>query len=76
MSDMSEVRCVLGIDVSRDIEKGQLPISLGKYVRTVLERCGIFDFNATHLPGSRMELSVNKSAINSKLWLASCWKET
>ena len=57
---MGEVRYVLGVGVSRNIEKGKLLISQGKYDRATLEIYGMLDRNVTNLPGSGTKLSINQ----------------
>ena len=57
MTDMGEVKRILGIDVQRDYEQGTLAISQEHYVNTLLERFGM---NPVSTPGYGAEISTNQ----------------
>ena len=61
MTDMGEVSCTLGMEVTRDYDDGTLDIRQTVYVDTILERFGMQDANASHTPGYALELSAEQS---------------
>ncbi|CAB1110240.1 unnamed protein product [Ectocarpus sp. CCAP 1310/34] len=63
MTDMGEVKRILGIDVQRDYEQGTLAISQEHYVNTLLERFGMQEAN----PDPR-----TRKSTGSILYLAQC----
>ena len=60
MTDMGEVKRILGIDVQRDYEQGTLAISQEHYVNTLLERFGMQEANPVSTPGYGAEISTNQ----------------
>ena len=60
MTDMGDVRHILGIEVHRDYKQGTLAISQGHYVATILERFGMQDANPVSTPGYGAELSMDQ----------------
>ena len=58
MTDLGEVKRILGIEVKRDYEQGTLSISQGHYVATILERFGMQDANPVSTPGYGAEIST------------------
>ncbi|CAB1114413.1 unnamed protein product [Ectocarpus sp. CCAP 1310/34] len=60
MTDMGEVKRILGIDVERDYEQGTLAISQEHFVNTLLERFGMQEANRVNTPGYGAEISTNQ----------------
>ena len=60
MADMGDVSLVLGMDVTRDREKGTVTIAQQKYTKSMLERYGMASCNSTYTPGMGKELSLNQ----------------
>ena len=87
MTDMGEVSRILGMEVTRDYDKGPLVTTQTAYVDNILERFGMQDANAAHTPGYGPELSaeqpedkllgaeatkIYQSITGSLLYLAQC----
>ena len=51
MSDMGEVRVILGMTITRDYDRETLSISQKYYVDNIFERFGMDDCNPVHTPG-------------------------
>lgn len=60
MTDMGEVKLILGMEVQRNYEEGTLTITQQNYVHSILERYGMQDANAASTPGYGQELSTNQ----------------
>ncbi|CAB1110220.1 unnamed protein product [Ectocarpus sp. CCAP 1310/34] len=60
MTDMGEVKRVIGIEVQRDYEHGTLAISQGPYARDILQRYGMEQANPVSTPGYGAELSTEQ----------------
>ena len=60
MTDLGEVKRILGIEVQRNYEEGTLAISQGRYVATILERFGMKDANPVSTPGYGTEISTEQ----------------
>ncbi|CAB1096983.1 unnamed protein product [Ectocarpus sp. CCAP 1310/34] len=60
MTDMGEVKRVIGIEVQRDYEHGTLAISQGPYARDILQRYGMEQANPVSTPGYGVELSTEQ----------------
>ncbi|CAB1099770.1 unnamed protein product [Ectocarpus sp. CCAP 1310/34] len=56
MTDMGEVKRILGIDVERDYQRGTLAISQEHHVNTFLERFGMQEANPVSIPGFGAEI--------------------
>ena len=87
MTDMGEVKRILGIEVQRDYEHGTMAISQEHYVATILERFEMQEANPVSTPGYGGELSTDQpqdqllgaadkklyqSITGSLLYLAQC----
>ena len=60
MTDMCDVSRVLGMNVSRDREKGTITIDQKGYEEDIVERFDMKDCSPAFTPGSRPELSLNQ----------------
>ena len=60
MSNMCEVSRILGMDVTRDREKGPIAISQRYYTEDVVQRYGIEGCNRADTSGIGPELSLNQ----------------
>ena len=89
MTNMGEVRRILGIEVTRDYDEGTLATTQTAYVDNILERFGMQDVNAAYTSGYGPELSAEQpedkllgaeatklyqSITGSLLYLAQCTK--
>lgn len=59
MTDLGEVKRILGIEVERNYDQGTMAISQGSYVATILERFGMQEAKPVATPGYGPELSTN-----------------
>ena len=66
MTDMGEVKRILGIDVQRDYEQGTLAISQEHYVNTLLERFGMQEANPVSRPNPRIHGQENLPVDDGK----------
>ncbi|CAB1109543.1 unnamed protein product [Ectocarpus sp. CCAP 1310/34] len=57
MTDMGEVKLVLGMEIKRDRNQGTLTISQEAYSKSILERFGMSECKPTSTPGYGSELS-------------------
>ena len=60
MMGTGEVSLALGMDVTRDREKGTVTIAQDGYTKFLLERYGMEDCNPTYTPGVGRELFLNQ----------------
>lgn len=60
MTDMGEVKLILGMEVQRNYEEGTLAITQKGYVHSILERYGMLEANIVNTPGYGQELSTNQ----------------
>ena len=51
---------ILGKNVTRDHERGAIPISQKGYTEDVVQRYGMEDCNPAYTPGAGLELSLNQ----------------
>ena len=69
MSDLGDVSLVLGMQVTRDREKGTLTISQEDYTKSILIRFGMEKCKPSSIPGTDSELSTEQPAgtlLNTK----------
>ena len=59
IKNMGEVSLVLGMDVTRDREKGTVTITQDNCAKCLLERYGMGNCNSTYAPGVESELSLD-----------------
>ena len=62
MSDLGDVSLVLGMQVTRDREKGTLTISQEDYTKSILARFGMENSKPSSIPGTDSELSTEQPA--------------
>lgn len=60
MTDMGEVKLILGMEVQRNYEEGTLSITQKGYVQSILDRYGMQESNTVSTPGYGPELSANQ----------------
>ena len=60
MTDMGDVSLVLGMQVTRDRERGTLTNTQENYTKSILDRFGMGSCNALSTPGFGSELSVEQ----------------
>ena len=60
MEDMGDVSLVLGMQVTRDCEKGTPTISAEKYTNSFLDRSGVADYSLARTSGYGSELSAKQ----------------
>ena len=60
MADMGDVSLVLGIQVTRDRERGTLTITQEDYTKSILDRFGMGSCNSLSTPGFGSELSAEQ----------------
>ena len=60
MTDMGDVSRILGMNATRDREKGIFTISQKDYVKDVVQRYGMKGCNPTYTPGVGLELSLSQ----------------
>ena len=62
MSDLGDVSLVLGMQITRDREKGTLTISQQDYTKSILARFEMEDCKPSSIPGTGSELSTEQPA--------------
>ena len=66
MTDMGEVSCILGMEVTRDYDEGTLAITQTAYVDNILERFGMQDANAAQDTGQSYQQSSRRTSCSER----------